>query len=363
MACVVWNLIHRTNLWNKSSHYIIKSNFHWGISTFFREHINSLVCDVSRETNSVVTANESDWGMWRLKDQYESGTNLWNPWVTNVPAVSLRPLQAVGTNGTIFSAGTLFWQCLLPICMYMIRSTLFISSSAFIGTRFLGYSHCQPIFFWELQKHLYVCVPTLFSCMASTAGQSSCFSLSDTHVIPLLLTECVGVLPVSCVNPSSYILYVWSSFLQTSKASYPISYYTSKGGFEVSIWRYRSLANFQLNTSVIEISPQDKLFYLTFSFFFLELSPQILIEVVSYQPGFTSPSYNLHKGHMNFTNYSLDTSTFGKSVFKNVGKLSIKAQHLLELFFIFLLSLESMLYISIIFAATAVVWHSVLNHH
>jgi hypothetical protein len=63
MACGLWNLIHMTNRWNESSHYIIKSHFHWRISTVCRESINILICDVSRETNSVVTANESDRGM------------------------------------------------------------------------------------------------------------------------------------------------------------------------------------------------------------------------------------------------------------------------------------------------------------
>lgn len=141
-----------------------------------------------------MTANESDWRMWRLKDQYESGINLWNSWVINVPAVSCRPLQAVGTNGTILSAGTLFWQCSLPICKCRIPATSFVSSYMFIGIWLLGCGHGLPIclvfffFFWELRNNLYVCAHIVLPDGVASAWQSVCIHFAWTFLYTSLIS-------------------------------------------------------------------------------------------------------------------------------------------------------------------------------
>lgn len=164
-----------------------------------------------------MTANESDWRMWRLKDQYESGINLWNSWVINVPAVSCRPLQAVGTNGTILSAGTLFWQCLLPICKCRIPTTSFVSSYMFIGIWLLGCGHGLPIclvFFFSgncriiyMSVHIYSCQMVL-----PLHGNLYASTLSGLFLVPLWYhchfnqtSEWIGVLPVVTRNPHPYM--------------------------------------------------------------------------------------------------------------------------------------------------------------
>jgi len=182
--------------------------------------------------------------MWGLKDQYESGINLWNPWVTNVPAVSLRPLQAVGTNGTIFSAGTQLWHRWLPICVCTIPDTSFVSSYTSIGTSLLGYSH-----------YLSICSGNCRSIHMSVCPHSRQVQQLSRPVFVLLLClvhslvstwyHChFGQTPIDRAGRGSthqlcesllYACYMCEALLETSKASQPISYFTSKGGFEICI--------------------------------------------------------------------------------------------------------------------------------
>lgn len=169
--------------------------------------------------------------MWRLKDQYESGINLWNSWVINVPAVSYRPLLAVGTNGTIFSAGTLFWQCLLPSASAGYQPlTSLVSSDMFIGIWLLGCGHCLPIclvFFSGNCRIIYMSVH-IYSCqmVLPLHGNPYASTLSGTFLGNRLISSSllsdyrVDRGSTSCyMKPHPNMECVWPSFEGlTSKA-------------------------------------------------------------------------------------------------------------------------------------------------
>lgn len=119
---------------------------------------------IFQDSNSAVAANESNWRMWRLKDEYESRIsriNLWNSWVTSVPSVSPWPHQAAGTNAAAYTLVIMFRRLLGPDAGAQIWSSHKVLTHA-LWTRLLSCSHylpstvlflfsCPgPFFSWEL---------------------------------------------------------------------------------------------------------------------------------------------------------------------------------------------------------------------
>lgn len=98
---------------------------------------------IFQESNSAVAANESNWRMWRLKDEYESRINLWNSWITSVPSVSPRPHQAAGTNGAAYTLVIMFRRLLGSDASAQIWSSHKVLTHA-LWTRLLSCSHYLP---------------------------------------------------------------------------------------------------------------------------------------------------------------------------------------------------------------------------
>lgn len=148
---------------------------------------------IFQDSNSAVAANESNWRMWRLKDEYESRIsriNLWNSWVTSVPSVSPWPHQAAGTNGAAYTLVIMFRRLLGPDARAQIWSSHKVLTHA-LWTRLLSCSHYLPstvLFLFSCPGPFFPgnCISFTCCCIQSVAALVRKRHVSQVPVVLLL---------------------------------------------------------------------------------------------------------------------------------------------------------------------------------